>query len=91
MNCFPSFSTQKKSQRVKARNISTSLAAEEKERYTKYMAVDYMSSEQSMSESEGANSEYGHESPDVERPKKKFSVSAHCRGEVLSSRRSCTA
>ena len=37
----------------------------------KYMTVDYMSSEQSMSESEN-----GYESPDVERPKKKvFSVS----------------
>ena len=44
--------------------MSTSLAAEEKKRYMKYMTVDYMSSEQSMSES------------DVERPKKKvFSVS----------------
>lgn len=51
--------------------MSTSLAAEEKERYMKYMTVDYMSSEQSMSESEN-----GYESPDVERPKKKvFSVS----------------
>ena len=50
--------------------------AEEKETYTKYMTVDYMSSEQSMSESEGANSENGYESPDVERPNKKvFSVS----------------
>ena len=67
MNCFPSFSTQKKSQRVKARNISTSSAAEEKERYTKYMTVDYMSSEQSMSESEGTNSENGYENPDVEK------------------------
>ena len=61
---------------VKTRNTSTSLAAEEKERYTKYMTVDYMSSEQSMSESEGENAENGYESPDVERPKKKvFSVS----------------
>lgn len=76
LNCSPSFSTQKKNQRVKALNISTSLAAEEKERYTKYMTVDYMSSEQSMSESEGENAENGYESPDVERPKKKvFSVS----------------
>ncbi|CAH3192040.1 unnamed protein product [Porites evermanni] len=66
----------KKNQRVKALNISTSLATEEKERYTKYMTVDYMSSEQSMSESEGENVENGYESPDVERPKKKvFSVS----------------
>ena len=40
------------------------------------MTVDYMSSEQSMSESEGTNSENGYENPDVERPKKKvFSVS----------------
>ena len=40
------------------------------------MTVDYMSSEQSMSESEGENVENGYESPDVERPKKKvFSVS----------------
>ena len=50
--------------------------AEEKERYTKYMTVDYMSSEQSMSESEGENAQNGYESPDVERPEKKvFSVS----------------
>ncbi|CAH3172752.1 unnamed protein product [Porites lobata] len=56
--------------------VSTIKAAEEKERYTKYMTVDYMSSEQSMSESEGTNSENGYENPDVERPKKKvFSVS----------------
>ena len=61
---------------VKTCNILTSLAAEEKKRYTKYTTVDYMSSEQSMSESEGVNSENGYESADVERPKKKvFSVS----------------
>ena len=56
--------------------MSTSLAAEEKKRYIKYMTVDYMSSEQSMSESEGEDAEHGYESPDLERPKKKvFSVS----------------
>ena len=31
------------------------------------MTVDYMSSEQSMSESEGTNSENGYENPDVEK------------------------
>ena len=42
----------------------------------KYVTVDYMSSEQSMSESEGEDAENGYRSPDVERPKKKvFSVS----------------
>jgi len=64
---------------VKALNLSTSLAAEEKERYKQFMTVDYMSSEHSMSESEEdeSNGEDGYESPDLERPKKKvFSVSS---------------
>ena len=59
-------------------NLSTSLAAEEKDQYRKFMTVDYMSSEHSMSEyDEGkANEENGYESPDLERPKKKvFGVS----------------
>ena len=64
---------------MKALNLSTSLAAEEKDSYKKFMTVDYMSSEHSMSESkEGeSDSENGYESPDLERPKEKvFSVSS---------------
>ena len=65
---------QKKNQREKALNLSTSLAAEEKDQYRKFMTVDYMSSEHSTDEGE-ANEENGYESPDLERPKKKvFSV-----------------
>ena len=64
-------------QRMKALNLSTSIAAEEKERYMKFMTTEYMSSEHSMSESEeGESSENGYESPDLERPKKNvFGVS----------------
>lgn len=68
----------KKNQRLKGLNQSTSFTAEEKERYMEFMTVDYMSSEHSMSESEGEqNGEDGYESPDLEeRAKKKvFSVS----------------
>ena len=63
---------------MKALNLSTSIAAEEKERYLKFMTTEYMSSEHSMSESEeGELSENGYESPDLERPKKKvFGVSS---------------
>ena len=63
---------------MKGLNQSTSFTAEEKERYMEFMTVDYMSSEHSMSESEGEqNGEDGYESPDLEeRAKKKvFSVS----------------
>ncbi|RMX44612.1 hypothetical protein pdam_00002805 [Pocillopora damicornis] len=61
----------KKNQRVKALNLSTSLAAEDKDQYIKYMTIDYMSSEHSMSESEEG------ESNNSERPKKKvFCVSS---------------
>ena len=67
------FFIQEKNKRVKALNLSTSLAAEEKERYKQFMTVDYMSTEHSMSESEEgeSNSENGYESPDLERPRKK--------------------
>lgn len=64
---------------MKALNLSTSLAAEEKDQYMKFMTIDYMSSEHSMSESEEgeSNSEHGYESSDSERPKKKvFCVSS---------------
>ena len=46
---------------MKALNLSTSLAAEDKDQYIKYMTIDYMSSEHSMSESEEgeSNSEQG--------------------------------
>ena len=47
---------QKKNQRVKALNLSTSLAAEDKAQYMKFMTIDYMSSEHSMSESEEGES-----------------------------------
>ena len=70
---------QKKNQRVKALNLSTSLAAENKDEYMKFMTIDYTSSEHSMSESEEdeSNSEHGYESSDSERPKKKvFCVSS---------------
>lgn len=63
---------------MKGLNQSTSFTAEEKERYMEFMTVDYMSSEHSMSESEGEqNGEDGYESPDLEeRAKKKvFSLS----------------
>ena len=58
---------------MKALNLSTSLAAENKDPYMKFMTIDYMSSEHSMSESEEdeSNSEHGYESSDSERPKKK--------------------
>ena len=50
---------------------------EQKEKYIEFMTVDYMSSEHSMSESDGDSPhEFGYESPGVERPKKKvFGVS----------------
>ena len=70
---------QKKNQRVKALNLSTSLAAEDKDQYMKFMTIDYMSSEHSMSETEEgeSNSEHDYESSDSERPKKKvFCVSS---------------
>ena len=41
---------------MKALNLSTSLAAREKECYKQFMTVDYMSSEKSMSESEEGES-----------------------------------
>ena len=46
---------------MKALNLSTSLAAEDKDQYMKFMTIDYMSSEHSMSESEEgeSNSEQG--------------------------------
>ena len=47
------FYTEKK--RVKALNLSTSLTAVEKEQCMTYMAVDYMSSEHSISESEATS------------------------------------
>lgn len=52
-------------------NLSTSLTAEEKDRYVQFMTVDYISSEHSISESEEgeSNSKNGYESPDLERPK----------------------
>lgn len=52
-------------------NLSTSLTAEEKDRYVQFMTVDYISSEHSISESEEgeSNSQNGYESPDLERPK----------------------
>lgn len=58
---------------MKALNLSTSLAAEDKDQYMKFMTIDYMSSEHSMSESEEGESisEHGYESSDSERPKKK--------------------
>ena len=62
---------------MKALNLSTSLAAREKECYEQFMTVDYMSSEQSLSESEEgeSNSDNGYESLDLQRPKKNvFSV-----------------
>ena len=49
----------------------------EKKCYEQFMTVDYMSSEQSMSESEEgeSNSDNGYESLDLQRPKKQaFSV-----------------
>ena len=52
--CLFLFFTQKK-KRVKALNLSTSLTAVEKEQYMTYMAVDYMSSEHSISESEATS------------------------------------
>ena len=70
---------QKKNQRVKALNLSTSLAAEDNDQHMKFMTTDYMSSEHSMSESEEgkSNSENGYESSDSERSKKKvFCVSS---------------
>ena len=68
--------TQKKNQREKALNLSTSLAAEEKDQYRKFMTVDYMSSEHSMSESdEGeANEENGYESLIWKDQRRKFLV-----------------
>ena len=64
--------TQKKNQRLKGLNQSTSFTAEEKERYMEFMTVDYTSSEHSMSESEGEqNNEDGYESPDVKERAKK--------------------
>ena len=70
------FFIQKKNQRVKALNLSTSLAAGEKECYKQFMTVGYMSSEQSMSGSEEgeSNSDNGYESLDLQRPKKKVSI-----------------
>ena len=58
---------QKKNQRVKSLSLSTSLAAGEKECYKQFMTVDYMSSEQSMSESEEgeSNGDNGYESLDL--------------------------
>lgn len=70
--------TQKKNQRMKALEMSTSLTMEQKEDYKQFMEVDYMPSEHSVSESEPeSTNEGGYESPDVEKPKKKvFSVSS---------------
>ena len=57
---------------MKALNLSTSLAAEDKDQYMTFMTIDYMSSEHSLSESEEgeSNSEHGYESSDSERPNK---------------------
>ena len=52
---------------MKSLSLSTFLAAIEKECYKQFMTVDYMSSEQSMSESEEgeSNSDNGYESLDL--------------------------
>lgn len=74
---FILLSTQKKNQRIKALNLSTALAPQQKEEYMEFMTTEYMSSEHSMSESEEEEEgDQNGSASDAERPHVKvFSVS----------------
>lgn len=68
---------QKKNQRLKALNASTSFTADQRELYRKLMITDYMSSEHSMSESgsEHDDDDLGPDSDSQEPHRKVFVVS----------------
>lgn len=68
--------TQKKNQRIKALNTSTTYSAAEKEEYMKFMTAEYMSSEHSMSETDEEADAEDHSGSDTEINRVKvFSVS----------------